>query len=190
MNVNLAWAIVALFLGAFFNRRDSTRRHAADVQAAREQAFEAMQRDTWLSLQDALLGLREAVDQVAGAYIDAAFAAEAEGAEATKDEPVLLIPTDVSAGYDRALLNAVALRSRLADDVTQRVVQSAIHKVQTYRLASARPWPLDEIGDERKAANDAVREAIEQLGRMISQRPEPPPRSRRGWPWRTSDTAS
>jgi hypothetical protein len=54
LNINLAWAIVAFSVGRIFDRWSESRRHAFDVQADRQQAFEAMQRETWVRLQDAL----------------------------------------------------------------------------------------------------------------------------------------
>jgi hypothetical protein len=54
VDINLAWAIAAFFIGAVFSVWNESRHHAAEVLAARQQAFDAMQRDTWVLLQDAL----------------------------------------------------------------------------------------------------------------------------------------
>jgi hypothetical protein len=54
MDVSLAWTIAAFFLGAIVTRWNESRQHAAEVQAAQLAAYNAMQRDTWVKLQDAL----------------------------------------------------------------------------------------------------------------------------------------
>jgi len=54
VDVNLAWTITAFFLGAIVTRWNESRKHAAEVQADREERYEAMQRDTWVTLQDAV----------------------------------------------------------------------------------------------------------------------------------------
>jgi hypothetical protein len=194
VDVNLAWAIAALFLGAFLSRRNAARQHAAEVHAAREQAFEAMQRDTWLALQDALLdfygSLIDVHDQSMTRHrqADRDAGSWGERPELAQDDPVKAADDRLAyAKYLHARIKSVALRSRLADSTARRDVGLAIAEVSNFQKAivTGRPrgTPVEMIRDQllepQKATNRALNVAIERLGVLISQRPEPPTQ-----PWR------
>jgi len=173
VDINLTWAIVAFVLGSIVTLWNAARQRAAEVHATRVEAFEAMQRDTWVVLQDALQALAEALEKLVDAYWRACVELEHERPDAPDQESVPLVRSEIQSEYDRAHLRSTALRSRLADDVSRRVVQHALHEVQGARWSYVTGRPLHELAstNEHRAAKRALQQAIERLGDLISQPP-------------------
>lgn len=194
MDVNLAWAVAALFLGAFLTRWNAVRQHAAEVHAAREQAFEAMQRDTWLALQNALVEMHRSLADAKHLWVtphrEVEHAVISWLPEPAHDDPVKAArDREVGfADFQRAHLTAVALRSRLVDSVARQEVTHAITGMVNLYMAIAEGRPRDitvesiedRLTELRSAAVGAVLVAMERLGVLISQRPEPP---KQPWRW-------
>ncbi len=174
MDINWVSTVLAAVLGSIVALWNARRQHAAEIRATRVSAFEAMQRETWVVLQDALQALSEALEKLVDSYWRSCLELEHERPETPEHERIVVIPSEVEAEYHRARLRSTALRSRLSDDVSRRIVQNALNQVQSARWSYVAAQPLDNPStSEHRAAREALQEAIERLGDLISQPPAP-----------------
>jgi hypothetical protein len=184
LDINLAWAIATFFLGAVLTRLNESSRHAREIQAAREQAFEAMQRDTWVGTQDALAELWEA----ASSLVLAEQAHEAAAAQWSTTRNLISGNPGPERGpefyaaaskYVGARQRASAVASRLADEGVSTLADEAIRSIADYR----ENWSTTDKphGVSRwTRANEATEEALLELGALISNPPVRPERQS-GW---------
>jgi hypothetical protein len=203
VDINLAWAIAAFFLGAILNHWNESRRHAAQVQAAREQAFEAMQRDTWVALQDALSDFWKASTELGPIALENRRAFDRWFAETQPDDdlmndealefgdpmdekPTPPLPQDAkfdaaASAYFLARQRATALCARVADDEVRLVVGGAIYNISDYQAHygdRSKVWGIDRW----TLANESNEEAIKALGALIRTPPALPAKEgRRSW---------
>lgn len=178
LDINLAWAIATFFLGAILNRLNESSRHARDVLAAREQAFEAMQRDTWVGTQDALAELWEASSSFVLAQRAhetalerwAASMAIVRAESAPDPDPAYYA---AASKYFGSRQRAAALASRLDDESVRVVVEGAIHNIADYQAN----WTKKDKphGVSRwSMATSANEVAVKQLGALIRNPPHRP----------------
>jgi hypothetical protein len=134
--------------GLWWNRVDGDRRETRARQAAATEAFEQLQRDTHLKLQDSLAATYNAASKAA--------AARTSGPDSQ---------ADVDA-YRTATNHAAVLLSRLADTEVQTQAREAIQAAQA--LFSATETGIDAA---RAKAADALETAINALGLLVRSPP-------------------
>jgi hypothetical protein len=128
--------------GLWWNRVDGDRRERRAAQAAAAAAFEQLQRDTHLEVQDVLA----AALQAAGRF------------------------RDNEAGTDRdfgtALNRANILASRIANPEVRETISTALIADQTLATASE-----DTFWEAHGQANNATFAAVDALGKLVRQPP-------------------
>lgn len=190
MDIDLAWTIVAFFLGLVVNRWNEDRRHEATAQAAREQEFEAMQRQTWVSLQDALSDYWKASTEMRRASEDHDRMMDEWLAKKRRRRSTTLPPENprfdtAAATYFVVRQRANTLCSRVEDDTTRAIAESAILNISQYQAASNEVDNPPTIA-QWTWANEALEAAIARLGELSRQPPQRLGGTRRRIPWRTS----
>jgi hypothetical protein len=135
--------------GLWWNRVDGDRWERRAAQAAAAAAFDQLQRETHLTLQDSL----------AATYNAASKAAAARTSDSVSQ-------ADIDA-YRTVTNHAVVLQSRLADTEVQAQARAAIQAAQA--LVSATP----ETGIDHAPAEaaDVLETAINALGLLVSRPP-------------------
>jgi len=179
VNWEAVWPVLAFFFGALATRWNDVRRESSAAQRAREAQFETLQRETWVALQDALGQFWKASSELARATIENNRLLD-RWLEAVAPAPGESPPTDPSfdsaaAAYVLARQRADTLRSRLWDDETRVIVESAIFNISDYQAKSQQ---TDKpLGIDRWTwANESTTAAIDALGQLIRTRPESPAR--------------
>jgi hypothetical protein len=171
LDINLVWAIATFFLGAILTRLNESSRHAREVQAAREQAFEAMQRDTWVGTHDALAELWEA----ASSLVIAVQAHNEAVAQWNKSSTRHLIEGNPApelgpafyaarSKYVGATQRATAVASRLADEGVDELAHDAIRSIADYRANWSKTDEPHGVSRWTRA-NEATEEALLELVR-------------------------
>jgi hypothetical protein len=164
--VTITIPVLTFIGGLWWNRVDGDRRERRAAQAAALAAFERLQRETHLELQDALVKTFEAAARAAAArqaeaavhapvqYDAAARAAAADKVRATMDE------------FHAAAHRAAVLESRIDDSGIRELAMAAIDSSDALARASA-----PKIQRANDSATNALEEAILELGLLVGQRP-------------------
>jgi hypothetical protein len=135
-------AVLIFIAGLAWNRHDGDRRERRASRAAQLAAFEQLQRDTHLEMQDALAAAYQAADK---ARNKAAF-----------ERRALATP----------LNRANVLQTRIADPRIRELVLKALKECQDLVMG-----PRDGLEETRKRAGDAAAAAEEALGRLVREPP-------------------
>jgi hypothetical protein len=144
--------VLTFIAGLWWSRYDGDRRERRARHAAAVAAFEQLQRETHLEVQDTLTKTFHGAARAAAAR--QAHPSEALQTRAALDE------------FHIAAQRAVVLESRLADSGIRELVGAAIESSNA--LAHASGTKLQEATDR---AASALEEAILELGTLIGQPP-------------------
>ena len=134
--------VLTFIAGLWWNRVDGDRREQRAARAAAAAAFERLQRETHLEVQDVLA----AALQAAGRF---------RSNEAGTD-------TDFGTALNRANI----LASRIANSEVRETVSTALVADQTLATASE-----DGFWEAHGQANDATFAAVDALGKLVRQPP-------------------